>query len=270
MASNTPPVRDDVMSYFRQLRGMANGGAISGGVTNSNPNPAGVIASVAHGQVVRPAVAAAAHTSTTSNNLSPVQASNYRAMLPPPLPHHEGRHLMVLDLDETLVHSSFQPVASCDLSLPVVVDGKTYQVFVKVRPHAAAFLEECAKLFETIIFTASLSAYADGLMDVLDPGKVMCPYRLFREHCSFTNGAYVKDLSLLGRDLHRIVIADNSPVAYLFQPRNAIPVVSWFDDPRDNELRDMIPWLHRLAGVSDVYPVLDELHQHLASGLPKK
>jgi RNA polymerase II subunit A small phosphatase-like protein len=91
----------------------------------------------------------------------------------------------------------------------------------------------------------------------------MCPYRLFREHCSFTNGAYVKDLSLLGRDLHRVIIADNSPVAYLFQPRNAIPVVSWFDDPRDNELKDMIPWLHRLAEAPDVYPVLDEYRARL-------
>lgn len=191
--------------------------------------------------------------------MSPVvQAKNVRSMLPPAMPQHTNRNLMVLDLDETLVHSSFRPVSSCDLTFPVVVEGQTYHVYVKYRPHVHAFLQECARLFETIIFTASLSVYADGLMDNLDPGKQMCPYRLFREHCSFTNGAYVKDLSLLGRDLHRTVIADNSPVAYLFQPRNAIPIVSWFDDPKDTELRDLLPWLHRLASAADVYPVLDE------------
>lgn len=89
--------------------------------------------------------------------------------------------------------------------------------------------------FELVIFTASLSKYAEPLMAHLDPTK-MCSYLLFREHCTFYNNAFVKDLTRLGRRMEDIVIVDNSPVAYLFQPENAIPAVSWYDDPSDTEL----------------------------------
>jgi RNA polymerase II subunit A small phosphatase-like protein len=46
----------------------------------------------------------------------------------------------------------------------------------------------------------------------------------------------VKDLSKLGRDLKSTVIIDNSSNSYKFQPKNAIPISTWFDDPNDTEL----------------------------------
>lgn len=49
-------------------------------------------------------------------------------LLPPQKPGREGRKCLVLDLDETLVHSSFQPVDKYDFLIPVEIDGNTYQV----------------------------------------------------------------------------------------------------------------------------------------------
>ncbi|RYY68964.1 hypothetical protein EON63_24225 [archaeon] len=46
----------------------------------------------------------------------------------------------------------------------------------------------------------------------------MISRRLFRENCVFYDGHYVKDLSLLGRDISQTIIVDNAPTSYIFHP----------------------------------------------------
>ncbi|CAM9925670.1 unnamed protein product, partial [Discosporangium mesarthrocarpum] len=74
---------------------------------------------------------------------------------------------LVLDLDETLVHSSFKPISGADFTLEIDVDGAYYQVFVMKRPGAEAFLQRVARLYEVIVFTASLPQYANPLLDLV-------------------------------------------------------------------------------------------------------
>ena len=100
--------------------------------------------------------------------------------------------------------------------------------------------------------------YADPVLDVLDIHRVV-QHRLFRESCFNHMGTYVKDLSQLGRKVTEVIILDNSPASYLFHPANAVPVSSWFNDPHDSELIDMIPFLEELATVRDVTAVLDNI-----------
>ena len=61
----------------------------------------------------------------------------------------------------------------------------------------------------------------------------------------------------MGRDLRSTMIIDNSPASYILHPTNAVPVTSWFSDPHDTELLDMIPFLIDLSKVDDVTQVLD-------------
>lgn len=37
-----------------------------------------------------------------------------------------------------------------------------------------------------------------------------------------------------------------------------VPVVSWFDDKSDTELRDLLPFFERLSKVDDIYDILKE------------
>lgn len=113
------------------------------------------------------------------------------------------------------MHSSFKPPKNPDIILPVDIEGRVCNVYVNVRPGCAKFLNEMAKYYEVIIFTASLSKYADPLMDILDE-QMVAPQRLFREHCTFHNGIFVKDMSKLGRSMKDIIILDNSPSSYSF------------------------------------------------------
>lgn len=76
---------------------------------------------------------------------------------------------------------------------------------------------------------------------------------------------YVKDMSEVGRDLRDVLIIDNSPTAYLFQPDNALPISSWYEDKNDRCLYDYIPFLKELSNVDDVRPVLKALNEVEAS-----
>nr|XP_044992444.1 CTD small phosphatase-like protein isoform X3 [Jaculus jaculus] len=169
-----------------------------------------------------------------------------------------GKKCVVIDLDETLVHSSFKPISNADFIVPVEIDGTVHQVYVLKRPHVDEFLQRMGQLFECVLFTASLAKYADPVADLLDRWGVFRA-RLFRESCVFHRGNYVKDLSRLGRELSKVIIVDNSPASYIFHPENAVPVQSWFDDMTDTELLDLIPFFEGLSREDDVYSMLHGL-----------
>ncbi|XP_046689623.1 CTD (carboxy-terminal domain, RNA polymerase II, polypeptide A) small phosphatase-like a isoform X2 [Silurus meridionalis] len=169
-----------------------------------------------------------------------------------------GKNCVVIDLDETLVHSSFKPISNADFIVPVEIDGTVHQVYVLKRPHVDEFLQKMGELFECVLFTASLAKYADPVADLLDQWGVFRT-RLFRESCVFHRGNYVKDLSRLGRQLSKVIIVDNSPASYIFHPENAVPVQSWFDDMTDTELLDLLPLFEGLSREQEVYSVLQSL-----------
>ncbi|XP_059089114.1 carboxy-terminal domain RNA polymerase II polypeptide A small phosphatase 1-like [Tigriopus californicus] len=178
-----------------------------------------------------------------------------KPLLSDPRAEHVTRKCIVIDLDETLVHSSFKPISNADFIVPVEIDGTIHQVYVLKRPHVDEFLCRMGELYECVLFTASLAKYADPVADLLDKWDVFHA-RLFRESCVFHRGNYVKDLSRLGRELHKIIIVDNSPASYIFHPENAVPVASWFDDLNDHELLDLIPFLTNLSQAESVYEML--------------
>jgi len=52
-------------------------------------------------------------------------------------------------------------VANADFIVPVEIDGIVHQVYVLKRPHVDEFLKRMGKLFECVLFTASLAKVSD-------------------------------------------------------------------------------------------------------------
>ena len=144
-------------------------------------------------------------------SLSPSKTINIKPLLPPKSNSFKNKKTLILDLDETLVHSSFNqfnPNIPSNLILNIEFEkSQKKEIHVLIRPGVNEFLKRMSKLFEIVIFTASLSKYACPLLNILDKNN-LCSYRLYREHCTFINGAFIKDLKRLNRNLKEVIMVD--------------------------------------------------------------
>ncbi|KAL1956951.1 hypothetical protein VTO42DRAFT_6440 [Malbranchea cinnamomea] len=205
-----------------------------------------------------------------------------RPLIPPRQPSYTAgstgrlaQKTLVLDLDETLIHSlakggrmSSGHMVEVKLSTPVtttatpggppVTIGPQHPIlyYVHKRPHCDDFLRKVCKWYKLVIFTASVQEYADPVIDWLEQERKFFSGRYYRQHCTLRNGAYIKDLSFVEPDLSKVMILDNSPMSYIFHEDNAIPIEGWINDPTDNDLLHLIPMLEAMQYVTDVRALL--------------
>ncbi|KAK0230893.1 NLI interacting factor-like phosphatase [Armillaria fumosa] len=183
---------------------------------------------------------------------------------------------LVLDLDETLIHSTSRPIPSSSTGsgffglsaltrrnkssghvVEVVMGGRSTLYHVYKRPFVDFFLRTVSGWYTLVIFTASMQEYADPVIDWLDAGRGILSNRLFRDSCTqLPNGSYTKDLSVVEGDLARVCLVDNSPISYRVNEANGIPIEGWTHDPSDEALLDLLPVLDSLRFTSDVRRVL--------------
>ena len=132
---------------------------------------------------------------------------------------------LVLDLDETLVHSEMSNLPHSDHVFKIKLNQEVYNIYVAYRPGLLNFLQFVCSAFEVVIFTASMKAYAEQVLRAIDPCYRL-KYKFYRDSCIEVKGNYVKDLRLLGRDLSHVAIIDNSEQAFYCQPENGIHISS--------------------------------------------
>ena len=165
-----------------------------------------------------------------------------------PKPKKKGikKKIALFDLDETLVHCTGDIKIKKDKyqhSIEIKLPGKqAVQVGINLRPYWKQTLNLIKKNYHIVIYTASHQAYADAVLDFMDPKKKYFKYRLYRNNCSLidVDGAkfYVKDLDILNEyyDLKDIVIVDNSVLSFAFHLHNGIPIVPYYDEDKDGSL----------------------------------
>ncbi|OMP11721.1 NLI interacting factor [Corchorus capsularis] len=165
----------------------------------------------------------------------------------------EIKGTIVLDLDETLIHSILgPPPPRYDFMVSRDIDGTTVNFYVLKRPGVDEFLEMISKKYEVVVFTAGHVAYASKVLDILDP-KGLISHRFYRDSCKQVRGKFIKDLSGMGRDMRKIVIVDDNPNSFTLQPENGIPIKPFLgDEPWDNELMKLAGFFERCDVFSDM------------------
>ena len=157
---------------------------------------------------------------------------NFLIPFPPEKPY-----TLVLDLDETLIH---------------IPKGKKsfYSKSVIFRPGLIDFLRNLKEYYELIIFTTGLKNYADEVINFIEKDEKYFSYRLYRENAIIRNNNYYKDLSILGRDIKKIIIIDDTK-EHILQEENCLIIKPFITQSEENNndfiLFDLILILIRIA-----------------------
>lgn len=128
---------------------------------------------------------------------------------------------------------------------------------MNIRPYWRECLQELSKYYLIIVYTASHQSYADSVLDYLDPDKELIKYRLYRHNCvrvkMESEFIYVKDLRIFKNvKMEDMIIIDNSVLSFAFQLENGIPILPFYDNQEDIELKFLANYLGSIHNVRDL------------------
>lgn len=196
-------------------------------------------------------------TSADAPRSTDIRARDRALSLRSIVPGEAPRKTLILDLDETLIHSvSKGGSTSTGHMVEVRLGQHAILYYVHKRPHCDLFLQRVSKWYDVVIFTASIQEYADPVIDWLEQEQKYFKARYYRQHCTYRFGAYMKDLAVVQQDLSQAIIVDNSPLSYRLNEENAVPIEGWINDPSDNDLLYLVVVLQGLRTVTDVRSLL--------------
>ncbi|WP_282296829.1 HAD family hydrolase [Stenotrophomonas sp. PS02289] len=158
------------------------------------------------------------------------------------------RKLLVLDLDETLVHAS-----EVELERPADMRVADYHVYK--RPHVDAFLDFAFSRFRVGVWTSSGELYARPLVAQLMPGRTpefvwsakRCTTVRDWETGHYSTQKRLAKLKRRGYRLEQIIGIDDTPSKYAQNYGNLVLVQEFNGDLADDELAMLPAYLEHLA-----------------------
>ena len=181
-----------------------------------------------------------------------------------------GKKVVLLDLDETLIHGDFQEEYLNDIDHPYdkiikftsLDEQEEVSVGIFIRNGVQKFLEEISKIFDIGIFTASSKDYADAVINYLEPNNEFIKFRLYRNSCIKVNNISIKDLRIIGVDLKNIVLIDNNMYSFANQLGNGILINSFYYDKNDYDLFSVMSYLLTYIAPTDDVRKINEMFFH--------
>ena len=195
--------------------------------------------------------------------------------------NNNNQKILVIDLDETLIHTSFQKIEKPDLQIQLdssinkkntinrnnnngIPIPRLIEAYIRIRPGVDEFLSQMSKYYDIYVYSASSKNYLNTIIKNIDKNNIIKEC-FCREDCIMyvedyeedfdkpnNKYNYIKDLKKINKDLRNIVFIDNNAISFKLQEKNGIPIKSWYDDYEDLELYKLIPILKNLSGFFDV------------------
>lgn len=182
-----------------------------------------------------------------------------------PIKQKPDKKLLILDIDETLLHASYQPLQTAKDSTPAY-DFMLAEYFVYLRPHLNEFLAFCFEHFHVAIWTSASELYALEVQHKIitdNPrfadkklafvwSRKRCVQRLDYEYKDYY---FIKDLKKVkkqGYSLEHIIMVDNTPRKLCRNYGNLVCVKDFLGDKNDDELLKLMRYLIKLKTVDNI------------------
>lgn len=173
------------------------------------------------------------------------------------------RKLLILDLDETLIHSEYVPDSQShlvDFDFKMDYDkGSSY--LTKKRPFLDEFIKYAFENFDVAVWTAAGEQYANLVLENINVDKSKLKFLYTKENCTikidYVHSQYygVKNLNKIkkkGFDLDQVLIVDDVLNTAINNFGNLIPIKPFTDDTQDTELLKLISYLETIKDSSNV------------------
>ncbi|HEY0562971.1 MAG TPA: HAD family hydrolase [Methylophilus sp.] len=163
------------------------------------------------------------------------------------------KKLLVLDLDETLVHANHEKPAHDDYF-------KVANYYVHKRPNLDWFIKEMLTTFKIGVWTASSEMYAEIVTNELF-SKGDLEFVWANKRCtlarSFNTGEYdviknLRKLKKLGYPMESIIMVDDTASKHVKNYGNLVLIKEFKGDQNDDELVPLANYLEHLARVPNI------------------
>ena len=129
------------------------------------------------------------------------------------------KYSLILDLNKTLAYKN-----------PITNE-------IKLRNGLFSFLSNIKPFFELISFSPESKEFCLPIINMIEIDKKYFDYNFFKEHCIIYENHLIKDISLIGRNINKIIIIDDDENCFKLNKENGIKIKPFIDENNnDNKL----------------------------------
>ena len=157
------------------------------------------------------------------------------------------KYSLILSLDKTLSYKN----------------NKTNAIIL--RNGLFSFLSTIKPFFELILFSIDSRDFSEPIINMIENDKKYFDYKFYKDHCVLYKNNLIKDVTLIGRDLSKIIIVDNNETCFELNKENGIKISSFYGDNNDNKLFELKNILKEIyfKNYNDVRLALKEFHNDI-------